>query len=231
MSLFGTSLALTVQTVANAAAAERDAVRGKGGPSAVIRAIGDGCLTKWLTPAVPTIDVACAAYETPETDANPIGGEPTSLTAGAKSGILLHTQPSRRTIRHVGSSEMAATLPPAPNGRRRVEVWHESLARFGGEQLNQRYRRRFDAPMDSDAWAAWIAVKIVAESSLRAHATTPDELAHALSDARMQFDGQKGRPLIFDPRTGELIQPLYIVDSGADSGRSTVIAEVLPEDR
>jgi hypothetical protein len=233
MALFGMSLALTVRTVNGAAAAqaaERAALRGPRPPAILIRAVGDECLTTTPPPAVPTIDIACDGYAAPEMDAITTGEPPPSLSAPASRRVLLHIRPSRLTLARA-RSHVTDTLPPVPNGRRHVELWHESLERFGGEQLNQRYRRRFGVPMDSDAWAGWIAIKIAAESSLRARATTPAALGAALTDSNAQFDGHKGLPLAFDPVSRELLQPLYVVDAAADGDAGTVVAEFIPEDR
>jgi ABC-type branched-subunit amino acid transport system substrate-binding protein len=82
--------------------------------------------------------------------------------------------------------------------------------------------------MDSDAWAGWVAVKIIAEAALRAHATTPAGLMRALTDPKAQFDGHKGRPLSFAADTRELLQPLYVVARDS-SGVDRVISDVLPE--
>ena len=46
----------------------------------------------------------------------------------------------------------------------------------------------------------------------------------SLAEARI--DGHKGRALTFDPRTGELSQPLYVV-SGRH-GTTTVLGEIEP---
>ena len=231
MALFGMSLALTVRTVnsARATAAERAAVRGSRAPSVLIRALGNACLTTQPPPSVPTIDIACAGYEVPEMDATVTGEPPHARATPASARLLLHVRPGMSTLRRA-LSRTTDSLAQSPDRQRRVELWHPSLERFGGEQLNQRYRRRFNEPMDSDAWAGWIAIKIAAESSLRARATTPASIARALTAPTARFDGHKGLPLSFNPITGELRQPLYVVEAGADSDVGTVVAEFKPED-
>ena len=107
-----------------------------------------------------------------------------------------------------------------------LELWHASLERFGAEQLNQRFRRRFNAPMDSDAWAGWFAMKIALDLALHAHTASPSALLAQLVEPHASFDGQKGRPLRFDPDSHRLLQPLYRVAGSGDS--SHVIAEVAP---
>ena len=81
---------------------------------------------------------------------------------------------------------------------------HPALDRFGAEQLNERFHRRFGRPMDEVAWRGWMAVKIAAEVALRGG------ILQQLGDSG--FDGHKGTQLRF----GEdhyLVQPVYVVDA------------------
>jgi hypothetical protein len=104
--------------------------------------------------------------------------------------------------------------PPPPPGVRVVE-WHPALARYGAKDVNDRYRKQTGGSMTAEAWMAWFAVKALVDSALRA--TGSDR---CLALARARFDGHKGRPLRFDPATGVLQQPLYVVSG------DTVVAEV-----
>ena len=130
------------------------------------------------------------------------------------------------------SSKVAYSLLPAPaftaiaDDSARVELWHWSLERYGGEQLNERYRRRFGARMDSPAWAGWLALKIALDAALHAQKTDGRSLLRQLADPRARYDGQKGRPLRFSPDTHRLVQPLYRVSGRGDDER--VVAEVVP---
>ena len=90
----------------------------------------------------------------------------------------------------------------------RVVDWHPDLERFGAEQLNERFHRRFGQPMDEDAWHGWIAVKIAAELALKVSPGT--SLLDLLP--RLAFDGHKGTQLRFG-EDHHLIQPVYRVDS------------------
>lgn len=119
-----------------------------------------------------------------------------------------------------------ADFTAKPGDTSRLELWHWSLERFGAEQLNERFRRRFDARMDSPAWTGWLALKIALDAALQARATNGPALFHRLADTRAQYDGQKGRPLRFDPDTRRLIQPLYRVAGRGDAEH--VVAEVNP---
>lgn len=120
----------------------------------------------------------------------------------------------------------AAAPPGIPGDSGRVELWHWSLERFGGEQLNQRFRRRFAAHMDSAAWAGWFAMKVALDAALHAKTADGPALLRELADPHAQYDGQKGRPLRFAPATHRLMQPVYRVAGHGDDER--VIGELAP---
>jgi hypothetical protein len=93
-------------------------------------------------------------------------------------------------------------------------LWHPTLDRFGASELNERYLRRYEEGMTSEAWAGWTAVKALVESALRRR---PDENPCAAL-ARLRFDGHKGRPLHFDAASRVLSQPTYVVKDGRVTG-------------
>ena len=90
-------------------------------------------------------------------------------------------------------------------------LWLPTLTRYGATQLNERFLRRFDEPMDEHAWAGWFALKLVAEAVLRARTVQADALARWLLSERARFDGHKGRPLAFDAQR-RLVQPAFGAD-------------------
>jgi ABC transporter substrate binding protein (PQQ-dependent alcohol dehydrogenase system) len=94
--------------------------------------------------------------------------------------------------------------------------WHPSLERFGGDQLNRRFRLKAGRAMDGAAWAGWAAVKIATEAAMRAASDTTAGLAEHLVGRRAEFDAQKGWPLSFRPWDHQLRQPLYIAAADAD---------------
>lgn len=96
----------------------------------------------------------------------------------------------------------------------RVVDWHSGLVRFGAEQLNERFHRRFGRPMDEASWRGWMAVKIAAEAALR---------GSVLQQLRESgFDGHKGTQLRFGG-DHHLIQPVYVVDA-----QGKIVEEVAP---
>lgn len=110
-------------------------------------------------------------------------------------------------------------------GEVEIADWHPSLARFGAEQLNQRYRERFGMAMEPLAWTSWMAVKAAAEAVLRGAGLSeqaPADLSRRL--ATLGFDGHKGTRLRFRPADHRLRQPLYVIAGGR------VLAEIPPEE-
>jgi hypothetical protein len=101
----------------------------------------------------------------------------------------------------------------------RVADWHSGLMKFGAEELNVRFRRRFGQPMDERSWHGWVAVKCAVELALRYPGGDPRE---RIGDLRL--DGHKGMMLSFDPRDRHLIQPVYVVD-----GQGKLVDQVEPE--
>lgn len=137
------------------------------------------------------------------------------LNVGAPGDALRAT--CRPHLFHVAASDAMrrAARDAAGSGGGEVALWHPSLEKYGAAQLNDRYRARFGGAMGGAAWAAWMAVKVAAESALRARSAEPAALAAHLARPGVRFDGHKGRPLIFGAGDHQLRQPLYLVRAGA----------------
>lgn len=101
--------------------------------------------------------------------------------------------------------------------------WHSSLARFGAEQLNERFRARYQSEMDGPAWAGWTGMKILMESALRSKSTDPMKLREFLEAPGSRFDGHKGVSLSFVNH--QLKQPLYVLESTTAGAPPRVVAE------
>jgi hypothetical protein len=129
-----------------------------------------------------------------------------------------HTAPSNLfSIRASPAAKARALKAAAATPGVGVAEWHGSLFRYGAEQLNARLRAA-DVNPTADTWAAWLAIKVAAESVLRAPV---DGVAAALTT--MAFDAHKGVALSFGSDR-YLRQPLYLVSAG------TVVATLAPEE-
>ena len=150
------------------------------------------------------------------------------LNIGCTADALRAHACSRHTF-HVAASDAmrrdALTLL-GNAGRGEPALWHGRLERYGAAQLNDRYRAEFRSPMDSLAWSAWMAVKIVAETALRLRGFETTPVIDWLEDPRTRFDGHKGRALSFRSWDHQLRQPLFWVDEAGDR-----VVELPPVDR
>jgi hypothetical protein len=90
----------------------------------------------------------------------------------------------------------------------RAVDWHPGLMKFGAEELNVRFHRRFDQPMDERSWHGWVAVKCAVELALRYPGGNPKERI-----GELRLDGHKGMMLRFDSQDRHLVQPVYLVDA------------------
>lgn len=115
---------------------------------------------------------------------------------------------TRQKTLHVEASQAMYEAGLGRFGREAV-LWHGDLSRFGAAQLNERFVRRYGAAAESGAWASWMAVKVLWEAFTRAGSAAPDALLAAATAPEVRYDGHKGEPLFFDPRTRQLQQPLF----------------------
>jgi hypothetical protein len=115
---------------------------------------------------------------------------------GVSSFVAAHTAARKRAL--------ADWRRDHTDGALDAVEWHPQLSKYGAEQLNDRFVRRFGSAMDAPAWVGWMLVKVAVEASLRS-VPVRDGL----------FDGHKGTALRFGS-DGHLIQPLCIVSGTGD---------------
>ncbi|MGH9888755.1 MAG: hypothetical protein ACREBE_24695, partial [bacterium] len=126
-----------------------------------------------------------------------------------------HVMPSAAMYR-----DALARVEPSVASDARSVAWDASLERFGADTLNQRFHTRSGRPMTDEAWAGWLAVKILWESALRARTANPVGLAAILTRDSSRFDGHKGRALSFRPWDHQLRQPMYVITGGSGASRA-----------
>ena len=71
-------------------------------------------------------------------------------------------------------------------------AWDPLAERYGAPQVSHRFERAAHRPMTEGDWAAWVAVRAVAEAVIRAKATTGPAIATALSHSELPIDVSKG---------------------------------------
>lgn len=89
-------------------------------------------------------------------------------------------------------------------------AWHWSWERHGAPQLESRFQKAAERPMRGVDWAAWMAVKTVAEAVQRTGSADFDLLSDYIKGPDIVIDGFKGYRLNFRPWNGQLRQPLLL---------------------
>jgi ABC-type branched-subunit amino acid transport system substrate-binding protein len=130
---------------------------------------------------------------------------------------LLHTPPSAR----MKADAVAQWQKKHPEAQVEAWAWHPDFEKFAGRDLNKRFHKAYQVPMDSEAWAGWAALKMVSEAVARTQSTDPQQILTYLRQD-MEFDGQKGVPQTFRD-TGQLRQPLLMVVAGKLVGEAPVL--------
>ncbi len=129
---------------------------------------------------------------------------------------VLHTPPSAR----MRADAVAQWQQKQPQANVEAWAWHPDFKKFAARDLNNRFRKQHQHPMDSDAWAGWAALKMVSEAVARTQSAEPKQILTYLRE-EMEFDGQKGIPHTFRDN-GQLRQPLLIVEAGKLVGEAPV---------
>ncbi len=91
-----------------------------------------------------------------------------------------------------------------------ADWWHWAWERHGAPQLNNRFAKVAKRPMTGYDWAAWAAVKAIAEGVVRTKATDPKSLAAYLTGDQAALDGFKGNRVAFRAWDRQLRQPLLL---------------------
>lgn len=114
--------------------------------------------------------------------------------------------------------EFARSLPYATQWPRPVMgsnglmamAWHPQWERNGGPQISRRFQKLARRPMQSQDWAAWMAVKAIAAALVAdPKADVTQQLKH-LRSGDVVVDGNKGSGLTFRAWDGQLRQPILL---------------------
>ncbi len=137
---------------------------------------------------------------------------------------LFHTPPTEKML-----SDAVAQWKTQSKAQDVVaRAWHEDFVKFAGRELNNRFQKAWGVPMDDEAWAAWVAVKLFADAVANNPEASGAELIKYLRED-MEFDGQKGAFMTFR-ETGQLGQPLLIVEAGKLAGEAPVRGAAASDD-
>jgi ABC transporter substrate binding protein (PQQ-dependent alcohol dehydrogenase system) len=101
-------------------------------------------------------------------------------------------------------------------------AWHMYWERHGAPQLNRRFARRNGRTMRDRDWAAWAAVRAIAEAVVRNRETPERPLVEALLDQSLTLELYKGFPGSFRPWNRQLRQPVLLGTANAVAGLAPV---------
>ncbi|MBI3146545.1 MAG: ABC transporter substrate-binding protein [Pseudogulbenkiania sp.] len=88
--------------------------------------------------------------------------------------------------------------------------WHAAAEQWGAVQLQNRFRRQSQRPMQAVDYAAWAAVRSVGEAASRTGSGEAAKLAGYIRGPAFALAGFKGRTLSYRPWNGELRQPIMV---------------------
>jgi ABC-type branched-subunit amino acid transport system substrate-binding protein len=106
----------------------------------------------------------------------------------------------------------AADALSEPAVVRRAALWEATLDEGGAGELNRLFFQRWGRPMDSPAWAAFAAVRVLVDAAMSTGSDSPDELGGFLAQPDNEFELGKGRGTSFDPDDHQLRQSVYLVE-------------------
>ncbi|NVK42496.1 MAG: ABC transporter substrate-binding protein [Oceanospirillaceae bacterium] len=90
-------------------------------------------------------------------------------------------------------------------------AWHRVVEQWGAAQLQSRFETLAGRWMDSRDYAAWAAVRSIAEAVTQLGSADPEPVRDFLLSDRFQLAAFKGRKLSYRPWSGQLRQPIPLV--------------------
>ncbi len=121
---------------------------------------------------------------------------------------LLHTIPSNK----MKNDAVQQWKKKAPDSSAVAQAWHPDFLKFAARDLNKRYKKNFNVPMDDLAWSGWAAAKMTSDTVARLKSADPSKLL-TFFKTELAFDGQKGINMNFR-QTGQLRQPMLLIEDG-----------------
>jgi ABC transporter substrate binding protein (PQQ-dependent alcohol dehydrogenase system) len=98
--------------------------------------------------------------------------------------------------------------------------WHGIVEQWGARQLQNRFRAQAGRPMNDRDYAAWVAVRAVAEAATRTGSADVATLYAYLLGEEFEIAAFKGRSLTFRQWNGQLRQPVPLVQPRAVVGQA-----------
>lgn len=131
------------------------------------------------------------------------------LTANADYEVIFIADTKGEFARGVPYASIQPQLVVGAEGLAPV-AWHWAWERHGAPQLENRFEEKADRPMRDADWAAWMAVKAIAEAVQRTQSRDFAVLSKHLQSEALVLDGFKGNRLNFRSWDRQLRQPLLL---------------------
>ena len=131
------------------------------------------------------------------------------LTADADYDVIFIADTQGEFARGVPYASIKPQLVVGAEGLAPV-AWHWAWERHGAPQLENRFEDKASRPMRDADWAAWMAVKAIAEAVQRTQSRDFTVLSKHLHSEDLVLDGFKGNRLNFRPWDNQLRQPLLL---------------------
>lgn len=88
--------------------------------------------------------------------------------------------------------------------------WYWTAEQWGASQLQARFYQLAKRRLSARDFAAWVAVRSVAEAAIRLQSTEYKGISDYIQGAEFELAGYKGRKLSYRPWSGQLRQPIII---------------------
>ena len=131
------------------------------------------------------------------------------LTADADYDVIFVADTDGEFARNVPYQSIKPQLVVGAEGLSPA-AWHWAWERHGAPQLEKRFEKLADRPMRDVDWAAWMAVKAVAEAVQRSASTDFAKLRDYLLGGDFILDSFKGYRVNFRPWDHQLRQPILL---------------------
>ncbi|WP_244877203.1 ABC transporter substrate-binding protein [Amphritea japonica] len=90
-------------------------------------------------------------------------------------------------------------------------AWHRVIEQWGAAQLQSRFDKEFQRWMNSKDYAAWAAVRTIGEAVTQTRSSDPATLFSFINSDQFQLAAFKGRKLNYRNWSGQLRQPIPLV--------------------
>lgn len=90
-------------------------------------------------------------------------------------------------------------------------AWHRVVEQWGAAQLQSRFEKLSERWMNNKDYAAWAAMRSIGEAVTQTKTNDPQALFNFILSDKFQLGGFKGRKLTFRDWSGQLRQPIPLV--------------------